>query len=304
MNVASTWASFESINGSLISCIEKKASAGLVVYSICLSTITLVLAADKAAQRILSNKTKHMPTVSKDDDDGSNPSAANATTTSITPQSVDPSRLQAFPSLSQLRLIESTETVSAPNYNCTPNDNTNSAASKPIEPYHLQPSPLRLIESTETASGPGPITCCNTCSSFTTLTLLGLYCKRLSIDSSTTLVPHDDSVTDVFSDNALDVNDCESFDEESTVHEDDHSELQPRKEPTSEPTIDILIARMNALSLGDLSRPSKLRPLILVNVRHKTSTSILCTLSESAYSMDALTQRMQALSLGDRPSST
>ncbi|KAG2359844.1 hypothetical protein BDR07DRAFT_188865 [Suillus spraguei] len=280
----------------------EKASAGLVVYSICLSTITLVLAADKSAQRILSNKTKHMPTVPKDDDDGSNPSSANTTTTSVTPQSVDPSRLQPFSSLSQLPLIESTETVSAPNYNCTPNDNTNSAASKPIEAYHLQPSPLRLIESTETTSGPGPITCSNTCSSCLTLTSPGLYCKRLSIDSSTTLAPHDDTVTDVFSDDALDANDCESFDEESTVHEDDHSESQPRKEPTSEPTVDILIVRMNALTLGDLPRPSKLRPLILVNIHRKTSSIPCPPLPEPTYSMNALTRHMQARSLSDSPS--
>ncbi|KAG2364109.1 hypothetical protein BDR07DRAFT_1375291 [Suillus spraguei] len=283
----------------------EKASAGLAVYSICLSTITLVLAADKSAQRILSNGTKYTSTVPKDDDTGSNLPSANDTTP-VTLQPVEPPHLQPFLSPSQLRLIESTETISAPNSTCTPNDNTTSATPKPIRPYHLQPSPisspLPLIESTETTSGPVPITYSNTCSSCITLTSPGLYCKRLSIDSSTTLVSHDDSVTDVFSDDASDANDCESFNDESTVHEDNGSESQPRKEPASEPTIGILIARMNALTFDDLPRLPKLRPLILVNIRHKASISIPCPpLPEPAYSMDALTRRIQALSLSDSP---
>ncbi|KAG1881223.1 hypothetical protein F4604DRAFT_470183 [Suillus subluteus] len=194
----------------------EKASAGLAVYSVCLSTITLVLAADKAAQRILSNEPKHLPALPKDADADSDPPSANDPTTTVTPQPVEP-HLQPFPSPSPLRLIESTETVSAPISTCTPDDNTTTTATpKPVERYHLQPSPtsspLHLIESTETTSA--LITCSNTC---ITLTSPDLYCKRLSIDSSTTLVPHDDdSVTDVFSDDASDANDCESFSDEST----------------------------------------------------------------------------------------
>ncbi|KAG1881260.1 hypothetical protein F4604DRAFT_470959 [Suillus subluteus] len=318
----------------------EKASAGLAVYSVCLSTITLVLAADKAAQRILSNEPKHLPALPKDADADSDPPSANDPTTTVTPQPVEP-HLQPFPSPFPLRLIESTETISAPISTCTPDDNTTIATPKPAERYHLQPSPtsspLRLIESTETISAPistctpddnttiatpkpvepyhlrpsptsspsrliestettsAPITCSNTC---ITLTSPDLYCKRLSIDSSTTFVPHDhDSVTDVFSDDASDANDCESFSDESTVHEDDCSEPQPRKEHALELTLGILIAKITALTLDDPPRPSKLRPLILVNNRHNTSTTIPCPpLPEPAYSMDALTRRMEALS--------
>jgi hypothetical protein len=135
----------------------EKASAGLAVYSVCLSTITLVLAADKAAQKILSNEFKRVPAPIKDDYDAdSDPPSANGTTSFVAPQLVEPSHLQQFRSPSQLRLIESTETISAPISNCTPNDSITSA--KPAEPYHLQPSPTssqsRLTESRETISAP------------------------------------------------------------------------------------------------------------------------------------------------------
>ncbi|KAG2042529.1 hypothetical protein BDR03DRAFT_996788 [Suillus americanus] len=279
----------------------EKASAGLAVYSVCLSTITLVLAADKAAQRILSNEPKHLPAIPKDADAdrNSNPPSANDATTSATPQPVEPSHLQPFPSPSPLRLIESTETISAPISTCTPADNTTSTTPKPVEPYHLQPSPTssqsRLIELTETTSA--PITCSNTCSSCITLTSPDLYYKRLSIDSGNTHVPHDDvSITDVFSDDVSDVNGCESFSDESTIHE-------PQKEHALEPAFDILIAKMTALTLDHPPRPFKLRPLILVNNRHNTSTIVPCPpLPGPAYSMDALTRRIEALSLSDSPS--
>ncbi|KAG2053636.1 hypothetical protein BDR06DRAFT_451187 [Suillus hirtellus] len=200
----------------------EKASAGLVVYSVCLSTITLVLAADKAAQRILSNDPKHRPATSKDNNDS--PPSINNTITSLAPQPVEPSHLQPFLSPSQSHLIESAETISVPIYTCTPNEKTT------VEPYHLQsslnPSLLRLIESTEITSA--PITGSNICTPCITLTSPDLYCKRLSIDSSTTLVPHDDDlVTHVFSDDddddASDANDFESFCDESTIHEVRHS---------------------------------------------------------------------------------
>ncbi|KAG1741185.1 hypothetical protein EDB19DRAFT_741558 [Suillus lakei] len=236
----------------------EKASAGLAVYSVCMSTITLVLAADKAAQRFLNNESKRMPAAPGDDDDDCNPSA-NDTAASATPQPVAPFHLQPSLSPSLSRLIESTESPSA-------NDNTTSATSKPVEPSNLQPSPppssLRLIESTERISAP-----------------MSTY-------------------------DASDTDDCESFDDESTVHEDDRSEPQPRKGHALErTTLDYLIARMNALTLDDPYRPSKLRPLILVTNRNTTSISIpYPPLPEPAYPMDALS--IQALSLGDRPSST
>lgn len=198
----------------------EKASAGLVVYSVCLSTITLVLAADKAAQRILGNEPKYRPATSKDDNDDSLPSI-NDTTTSLAPQPVEPSHLQPFLSPSQSHLIEPAETISVPIYTCTPNEKTT------VEPYYLQSSLnsslLRLIESTEITSA--PITGSNICTPCITLTSPDLSCKRLSIDSSTTLVPHEDnSVTHVFSDDdASDANDCESFCDENTIHEVRHS---------------------------------------------------------------------------------
>ncbi|KAG1876459.1 hypothetical protein DFJ58DRAFT_754373 [Suillus subalutaceus] len=60
---------------------------------------------------------------------------------------------------------------------------------------------------------------------------------------------------------------------------------------------------MTALTLDDPPHTSKLRPLILVNNRHNTSTTIPCPLlPEPAYSMDAVTRRMKPLSLSDSPS--
>ncbi|KAG1814524.1 hypothetical protein EV424DRAFT_1413585 [Suillus variegatus] len=268
----------------------EKASAGLVVYSVCLSTITLVLAADKAAQRILGNEPKYRPATSKDDNDDSLPSI-NDTTTSLAPQPVEPSHLQPFLSPSQSHLIESAETISVPIYTCTPNEKTT------VEPYYLQSSLnsslLRLIESTEITSA--PITGSNICTPCITLTSPDLSCKRLSIDSSTTLVPHEDnSVTHVFSDD--DASDANDF------HEDDRSELQPQKDHALEPTFVTLIAKMTALTLDDPPRLSKLRPLILVDRRHKVSTIHCAPLPAPAYSVDALARRLEAPSLSDTPS--
>ncbi|KAG2042573.1 hypothetical protein BDR03DRAFT_565422 [Suillus americanus] len=104
----------------LTGCRQQYASAGLTVYSVCLLTITLVLAADKAAQRILSNEPRHMPAAPTDDDaDSSNPLFVNDIT-SAAPQSVEPSHLQPFLSPSQSHLIEPMEIVSAPISTCTP----------------------------------------------------------------------------------------------------------------------------------------------------------------------------------------
>ncbi|KAG1768450.1 hypothetical protein EV702DRAFT_720599 [Suillus placidus] len=275
----------------------EKASTGLAVYSVCLSTITLVLAADKAAQRILSNEAKHMPAASKGDNVDCNPLSSNANT-ATTLKLLELSHLQPSPSPSQSRLIESTEKTSAPISTCTPNDNTAFATPKHVELSYLQSSPspsqLRLIESTETISA--PITYPNTCTPCITLTSPDLYCKRLSIDSNTTLVAHDDDSvsTDVFldSDDALDTDNCELFgDDIGAVHEDDCSE-----------TLDIPIAKMTALD--DPHHPPKLRPLILVTNRETASTTAYRPLPQPTYSMDALARSMEALSLSDRPSST
>ncbi|KAG0709306.1 hypothetical protein DFH29DRAFT_887656, partial [Suillus ampliporus] len=58
---------------------------------------------------------------------------------------------------------------------------------------------------------------------------------------------------------------------------------------------------MEALTLDDPPRPSKLRPLLLVTNRHKLSTTPYPPLPAPAYSMDALTRSMELLSLSDRP---
>ncbi|KAG1907790.1 uncharacterized protein F5891DRAFT_1220175, partial [Suillus fuscotomentosus] len=138
---------------------------------------------------------------------------------------------------------------------------------------------LNLIESTETTFV--PITYYNICMTCITLTSPNLYCKRLSINSSATLVPYDnDSVADVLSDDdASDADDCEPFSGESIIHE-------PRKERALEPPmLDILIAKMTALALDNPHHHSKLRPLISNNNNHKTSTTIHCPpLFEPAYS--------------------
>ncbi|KAG2160052.1 uncharacterized protein EDB93DRAFT_1099445 [Suillus bovinus] len=273
----------------------KNPSAGLAVYSVCLSTITLVLAADKAAQRLLGNEPKHMLATSKNANADFNPPSTHDVTASVTPQPVESSHLQPFPSPSQLRLIESAKTISAPFSTCMPNENTT------VKPFNLQPSPLlRLIESTETTST--STTGSNICTPCITLTSPDLYCKRLSTDSSTTLVPHnDDSVPDVFPDDGAcdaDDYDLKSLSNESTVHKDDRSKIQPQKDHALEHVLDILIAKMTALTLDDLPRPSKLRPLILVN-RHKTS-KVHCP--PPAYSVDTSTRRLEAFSLSDSPS--
>ncbi|KAG1757890.1 hypothetical protein EDB19DRAFT_2020485 [Suillus lakei] len=212
---------------------------------------------------ILSNDAKYMPAAPKDDAADFNPPSSNANAASTTP--------------------------------------------KPVEPYHLQPSPslspssLRLIESTETISA--PITCC-ICTPCTNLNLPNLCSKRLSIDSNTTLVPHsDDFVPDAFLNDVSDTDNCDSFDDESTVHKDDRCKPQPRKEPALEPpTLDILIAKTT--TLNDPPRPCKLRPLVLVTNRNTTSTIAYRPLPKPAYSMDALARSMEALSLSDRPPST
>ncbi|KAG2343947.1 hypothetical protein BDR05DRAFT_999491 [Suillus weaverae] len=332
----------------------EKASTGLAVYSVCLSTITLVLAADKVAQRILSNdsEAKHMPATSNDDNFDCNHLSSNANTTttpklvelsylqpspspsqsrliestekisapistctpndntaSATPKPVELSYLQPFPSPSQSRLTESTEKISAPISTCTPNDNTASATPKPVELSYLQPSPSpsqsRLIKSTETISA--PITYPNTCTPCITLTSPDLYCKRLSIDSNTTLVPYDDDSvsTDAFldSDDALDTDNCELFsDDIGAVCEDDHSEPRPQKKHAPKPTLAISVAKMT--TLDDPHCPPKLRPLILVINRETASTTAYRPLPQPAYSMDALARSMEALSLSDRSSST
>ncbi|KAG0709332.1 hypothetical protein DFH29DRAFT_887855 [Suillus ampliporus] len=59
---------------------------------------------------------------------------------------------------------------------------------------------------------------------------------------------------------------------------------------------------MEALTLNDPPRPSKLRPLLLVANRQKPSTGLpRPPLSQPALSIDALTRRMEALTLSDRP---
>ncbi|KAG1741080.1 hypothetical protein EDB19DRAFT_733976 [Suillus lakei] len=202
--------------------------------------------------------------------------------------------LYPSPTPSSSHLIESTDSQSA-------NDNTTSALPKPVGPSRLQPSPSpsppRLIESTETIFSPN-----STCTPCITLTSPNFYCKRLSIDlNSAALIPLDDDlVTDVFSDDASDTNDCELFDE-ITCYEDDLSDTQPRKEPVlEETTLDMLIAQMTALTLNNPPRPSKLRQLILVTNRRTTSTSIpYSPLLEPTYPMGAFTRSMQARSLSD-----
>ncbi|KAG2131235.1 uncharacterized protein EDB93DRAFT_1311778 [Suillus bovinus] len=92
--------------------------------------------------------------------------------------------------------------------------------------------------------------------------------------------------------------DLESLSNESTVHKDDRSEIQPQKDHALEHVLDILIAKMTVLTLDDPPRPSKLRPLILVN-RHKTS-KVHCP--PPAYSVDTSTRRLEVFTLSDSPS--
>ncbi|KAG2145102.1 hypothetical protein DEU56DRAFT_978953 [Suillus clintonianus] len=145
----------------------------------------VVLAADAAAQRILSKDVNHMPAASKNNDADPDASSTNRNTTSATPNPVKQHHLQPSPSPS--RLIE-------------------------LQPFLSQfLSSSHAIEPTETLSA--PIMSC-TCASCIYLTSPNLYCKRLAIDSNATLVPYDDDLlTYVFSDDSSDTDDCESFDD-------------------------------------------------------------------------------------------
>ncbi|KAG0705060.1 hypothetical protein DFH29DRAFT_1077890 [Suillus ampliporus] len=221
-------------------------SACLIAYSVCSSTIMLLLASDAAAQRFLSNDVKHTPALKGDAADTNSPVA---------------------------------------------NDNTTPATLKSVCLPMPSPSSSHYARPCITLASPN------------------LYCKCLSIDSNTTtLVPYgDDLVTDDFSGDASDTNDCELLGGDSTFHEDGFSKGHSRKQHDSEQTtLDTLLAKMKAVTLHDPPppRPSKLRPLLLVNNRQKPSTSPYPPLPEPAYPMDALTRSMEALSLSDSLSPT
>ncbi|KAG2132789.1 hypothetical protein DEU56DRAFT_812044 [Suillus clintonianus] len=188
----------------------EKVSAGLIAYSICMSTFTLVLAADAAAQRILSKDAKDMPAAPKDGDADFNPPSTNDNTASATPNPVALHYLQPSPSPSPSRSIELQPSPAPSSRLIEPQ------LSLPPAPPHLiesQPPMAQslfsshLIESTETISI--PITCC-TCTPCINLTSPNLYCKRLSIDSNITLLPCD---------NDFITNNCKLFDDQSIVHD-------------------------------------------------------------------------------------
>ncbi|KAG2145133.1 hypothetical protein DEU56DRAFT_789016 [Suillus clintonianus] len=203
----------------------EKVSAGLIAYSVCMSTITLVLAADAAAQRILSKDAKDMPAAPKDADADFSPPSHNDNTASATPNTVElhhlqpssssppsPSRLiesQPSPAPSSLRLIEPQPPPSPSSRLIESQPSPSPSPSRLIE---SQPSPSQspfsshVIASTETISA--PITC--TCTPCINLTSPNLYCKRLSTDSNITLLPCD---------NDFITNDCKSFHDQSIVHD-------------------------------------------------------------------------------------
>ncbi|KAG2145109.1 hypothetical protein DEU56DRAFT_788816 [Suillus clintonianus] len=175
----------------------EKVSAGLIAYSICMSTFTLVLAADAAAQRILSKDAKDMPAAPKDGDADFDPPSTNDNTGSATPNTVElhhsqpsscpssppsPSRLiesQPSPAPSSLRLIE-LQPPPSPSLRLIKLQPPPSPSSRLIESQPSpSPSPSRLIESQ-----------C-TCTPCINITSPNLYCKRLSTDSNITLLPCD-----------------------------------------------------------------------------------------------------------------
>ncbi|KAG1746586.1 uncharacterized protein EDB91DRAFT_1345365 [Suillus paluster] len=81
----------------------EKVSAGLVVYTVCSSSIMLVLASDRVAQKFLHDDTKNLPTPKDDDADRIPPFSDD--NTSAAPQ---PAEIFSFPSASSesLRLID------------------------------------------------------------------------------------------------------------------------------------------------------------------------------------------------------
>ncbi|KAG2132760.1 hypothetical protein DEU56DRAFT_811902 [Suillus clintonianus] len=180
----------------------EKVSAGLIAYSICMSTYTLVLAADAAAQRILSKDAKDIPAAPKVGDADFNPPSTCDNTASATPYPVELHYLQPSPSPSPSRLIELKPSPAPSSRLIEPQPSLPPSPPRLIE---LQPSPSQslfsshVIESTETISAP------ITCTPRINLTSPNLYCKRLSIDSNITLLPCD--------------NDCKSFHDQSTVHD-------------------------------------------------------------------------------------
>ncbi|KAG0705671.1 hypothetical protein DFH29DRAFT_1029819 [Suillus ampliporus] len=87
----------------------EKVSFGLVALSVCSSTIVLVLASDAAAQDFFSNGAKCIPTPKDDNTDFATPIA-------IRPVEI---YRQCPPSPSSPRIIESTETKTAPPITCS-----------------------------------------------------------------------------------------------------------------------------------------------------------------------------------------
>ncbi|KAG0694263.1 hypothetical protein DFH29DRAFT_1034739, partial [Suillus ampliporus] len=177
---------------------------------------------------------------------------------------------------------------------CLTDDDDASPTLNPADTFSLlqSPSSSRIIESTESITR--PITPCTV-----TVTATSSNCKRLSvsIDSNITTLAHYD---DDFSDDASDTDDYESLgSDDSIFHEDDFSSghSSTTQYTSDQTTLDNLIAQMEALTLDDPPRPSKLRPLILVtNRQHKTSTPYT-PVSAPAFSIDTLTRRMEGLSL-------
>ncbi|KAG1746610.1 uncharacterized protein EDB91DRAFT_1117924 [Suillus paluster] len=210
----------------------EKVSAGLVAYTVCSSSIMLVLASDTVAKKFLCDDARYLPTPKDDAADPNNPLSDNISTPA-TPQRAE---IYCLPSPS-LRLIESTDTIAV------------------------------------------SITCSTTCIS---LTSPNLSCKSLSIT--------DTNATTVFSDDAPDASDCESFGDDSTFYEDDFSDPE-------QTTLDTLVAKMQALTLDDSPRLPTLHPLILVANRQSASTSP-SSLPEPANSTDAL---IQSMNLSDSP---
>ncbi|KAG1731976.1 uncharacterized protein EDB91DRAFT_1349188 [Suillus paluster] len=216
----------------------EKVSAGLIAYTVCSSSIMLVLASDSVAKKFLRNDAKYLPTP-QDDAADHNPAFSDDTFTPATPQLAE--------------------------FYCLPSPSTS----------------LRLIESTDTIAA--LVTCSNTCISLTSPH--SKYCLS-PIDSN--------SSTTVFSDDASDTNDYESFGDDNTFHEDDFS-------VPKQTMLDTLVEKMRALTLDDLPRLSTLQPLILVANHQTASTSSPPSLLELATSMDALIRCMNALSLSDSP---
>ncbi|KAG0697038.1 hypothetical protein DFH29DRAFT_1004063 [Suillus ampliporus] len=254
----------------------KKVSAGLVVSTFGMSTIILLLAANEAAQRFLSDTT-NVPFTGGD-----------KATDSPTAQSRRPP--------ADLPVADKREPSEEPMVDdpCPTESPALAPAPAPASPSlqiffsPFQPSSSSVFESTPFINIDLP--------PFT------FNCNRLSIISNTTTIVAPDD--DIFSDEGLHAKDIESSGDEWSVHEDDYATSHPMEHELAHTThdkhdhdrdFDILLPTLTTTPIDDgPSRPPNFPPSILVDPFRTTSLSTDPSLPGTAHLTDQLLQKTKA----------